>query len=186
MNLLDIAPRITGRRDDTSHASDALTQAAVGAAAGLLGTFVMQGMLAATRKWLPQGMPPIRRDPGEFMVHQAERALPPRFMQRIPDPVEHGAAMSLHLGYGAFFGAMYGLLRGRGGGGGARWIEGPLLGLACWAAGYLGWLPLSGLMPPLWKQRPTQVATPAAEHALYGMATVAAYDAIHHLIHPRD
>jgi hypothetical protein len=31
-------------------------------------------------------------------------------------------------------------------------------------------------MPPVWKQEPRQIAMPIAQHAVYGAATVAAYD----------
>ena len=55
-------------------------------------------------------------------------------------------------------------------------MDGVILGIANWAAGYLGWLPALGLMPPLWQQKTPQVIAPIAEHALYGMITVAMYD----------
>ena len=51
-------------------------------------------------------------------------------------------------------------------------LEGVILGLASWAVGYLGWLPATGLMPPVWKHKPHQIAMPLAEHALFGVATV--------------
>ncbi|HTL17320.1 MAG TPA: hypothetical protein VL793_08790, partial [Patescibacteria group bacterium] len=53
--------------------------------------------------------------------------------------------------------------------------EGALLGLLTWAVGYLGWLPGAKLMPPVWKHQPKQIAMPIAEHALFGVATVAGY-----------
>ena len=51
-----------------------------------------------------------------------------------------------------------------------------VLGVACWAAGYMGWLPALGLIPPVWQQEAPQAVAPVAEHVAYGMATVAAYD----------
>ena len=45
-----------------------------------------------------------------------------------------------------------------------------------WAAGYPGWLPTLGLMPPVWQQKAPQAIAPIAEHALYGMITVTMYD----------
>ena len=47
-----------------------------GVAAGLAGTFVLQGLIAGSGRWVPETLPPIRRDPAEFMVEQAESALP--------------------------------------------------------------------------------------------------------------
>jgi hypothetical protein len=167
-------------RTTDKNAAEMLTHAALGAAAGVAGTLVIQGLLAATKKWLPEGMPPIRRDPGEFMVHQTERALPARIMQHIPETAETVASNALGLGYGATFGAVYGAMRGHRG---SALLEGPLLGLASWAAGYLGWLPATGLMRPVWKQRPTQVTVPIVEHALYGLATATAYEYLDRLVH---
>jgi hypothetical protein len=154
-----------------------LQHVALGAAAGLAGTFVMHGLLAAHKRLSPRTMPPMRKDPGEFMVRQAERSLPTRIKRSIPDAAETAAATGLSLGYGATFGALYAALRSRGG---SAWTDGPVLGILTWAAGYLGWLPASGLMPPPWKQDAARATIPIAEHALFGIATVAAYDAMHH------
>jgi hypothetical protein len=38
--------------------------------------------------------------------------------------------------------------------GGSALLDGALLDIASWAAGYLGWLPALGLMPPVWRQDP--------------------------------
>lgn len=174
-----VAQLFAQERPDGS-AGERLTHIALGAAAGVAGTMLMQGMLMATKKWLPQGLPPIRRDPGEHMVHQAERALPARMAESIPQAAETIAAKSLALGYGASFGAAYGALRTNGG---SALIDGTLLGLASWMTGYIGWLPATGLMPPVWKHQPAQIAVPAVEHVVYGIATVAAYDLLHQLVH---
>ena len=114
----------------------------------------------------------MREHPGKFMVQQAERLLPERTRERIPEEAERQLNI-LGLCYGATFGAVYAMLRPRGG---PRLVDGAWFGLVTWSAGYLGWLPASGLMPPLWKHEAKQVAKPIAEHAVYGMATVAAYD----------
>ena len=153
-----------------------LAHVALGAAAGAAGTFVMQALLAANKKLAPGAMPPIRRDPGEFMVDKAEELVPYAAREKIPDAAESAAAKSLHLGYGATCGALYAAARPEGG---SPLTEGAALGLLTWAAGYLGWLPATGLMPPVWKQEPAQALTPPLTHALFGMATVAAYDLLH-------
>ena len=46
-----------------------------GAAAGLVGTALVQGLMAASQKWAPQSLPPIKQDPGEFMVEKVEEQL---------------------------------------------------------------------------------------------------------------
>jgi hypothetical protein len=58
-------------------------------------------------------MPPIREDPGEFMVEQAEELLPEETREQVPTVVETVAAKSLALGYGMTAGAIYGALRPR-------------------------------------------------------------------------
>jgi hypothetical protein len=59
--------------------------------------------------------------------------------------------------------------------GGPPLADGVILGVATWATGYLGWLPAAGLMPPVWQQTAPQAIAPIAEHALYGITTVATY-----------
>jgi hypothetical protein len=149
---------------------------ALGAAAGLAATFALQGIMTVKQKLAPSAAAPIKKDPGEFMVQQAERLLPASAMQKIPDTVETAASKSLHIGYGMMFGALYGLLRPRGG---SILRNGALLGLVTWATGYLGWLPASGLMEPIWRHRPRQILVPAAENMAYGAAAVGAYEALH-------
>ena len=104
------------------------------------------------------------------MVEKGEAMLPHPVRQRIPQSVETGAALTLAAGYGVTFGALYALFRPKGG---SAITDGVLLGLANWTTGYVGWLPATGLMPSLWRQKAPQVIAPIVEHTLYGMATVA-------------
>jgi hypothetical protein len=129
----------------------------------------------ATEKWLPNTVPPLRQDPGEFMVKTAEEALPDPLRQRISQVVETGAARMLAVGYGLTFGSLYTFLRPKGG---SLLVDGLILGIVNWATGYLGWLPALGLMPPVWRQKAPQVIAPIAEHVLYGIVTVAMYDGL--------
>jgi len=145
---------------------------AFGAVAGFAGTVVIQSLLMAHQKVSPQTMPPINRDPGEFMLSKAKAALPAKAQERVPHKVEAASAKLLGLGYGMTFGALYAVARPETK---RSLLEGALLGLAAWAVGYLGWLPGAKLMRPVWKQNPAQVVLPVAEHALYGVATVAGY-----------
>jgi len=41
-----------------------------------------------------------------------------------------------------------------------------------WATGYLGWLPATGLMPPVTKQQRPQVMMPILHHIVFGIAAV--------------
>jgi hypothetical protein len=147
-------------------------RAAAGAAAGLAGTFLIQGLLAASQKWAPQSLPPIKQDPGEFMVEQVEKYLPEKAKEKIPEGLENAAAKSLALAYGTTFGALYAASRAETK---SVFLEGSALGLAAWGAGYLGWLPATGLMAPVTKQEPEEIAGPILSHILFGIATVGLY-----------
>jgi hypothetical protein len=152
---------------------DGVERLALGFVGGLAGTMAIQALLGATQKWAPAAMPPMRDEPGHFMVEQAERLLPTRARGQIPAAVESGAGKLLGMGYGLTFGTLYAAVRPRGG---SPLADGLLLGLVCWAAGYLGWLPAVGLMPPVWRQKAPQALAPVADHLAYGVATVAAYN----------
>jgi hypothetical protein len=117
----------------------------------------------------------MRKEPGEFMVEQAEQALPEQARAQVPERLESAAAKSLAYGYGATFGALYSALRPEGRN---VLLDGVALGVGTWAVGYLGWLPKLGLMPRVTEQRLTQVAGPIALHVLFGVATVSAYSAL--------
>jgi hypothetical protein len=143
-----------------------------GMAAGLVGTVLVQGLLAASQKWAPQSLPPIKQDPGEFMVEKAEEQLPDKVREKIPEGLEKAAAKSLAFGYGTTFGALYAT---SGPQTRSLLLEGSALGLGAWSVGYLGWLPATGLMPPVAKQEPGQIVGPIVSHILFGIVTVGFY-----------
>ena len=143
----------------------------LGALAGLAGTVFIKGGMMASQRWMPETLPPMEEDPGEFMVHKAEEALPEDTRERIPDSAETAIAQALGFGYGVTFGALYAALPRH-----ARSIalDGSVLGLATWAVGYMGWLPAAGLTPPVWEQKPKEVIPNIVSHVLFGIITVAA------------
>lgn len=143
-----------------------------GAAAGLIGMIVLQGLRTSSARALPGTMPPIETEPGEFMVRNAEALLPTGVRSRVPTLVEAVAGRSLAAGYGVTAGALYGALRPRGE---STVMNGTVFGLGTWAAGYLGWLPAMGLMPPIAEQDLPQVVGPVVRHILFGIATVAVF-----------
>jgi hypothetical protein len=149
---------------------------AVGVAAGLAGTVVMQGLQAVGQHVRPQSMPPLRQDPGEFMIQQVEEHLVPALRRRIPPLIEKAAAHSLALGYGATFGALYAASRPR-----VQSLlgDGAALGVATWAAGYGGWLPATGLMPPITRHTGEQILGAIAGHIMFGITTVGLYRFLH-------
>lgn len=146
-----------------------------GAIAGFAGTLVLQVMRTASASVLPRTMPPIRQDPGEFMVERVEAALPGSVTSHIPALVEAGAAKGVAAGYGITAGAVYGLLRPSGG---DVLVDGLALGIGTWAAGYLGWFPALGLLPPIQEQNMSEAFGPVVRHALFGIAVVAAYQTL--------
>ena len=145
---------------------------ALGAAAGAAGTALLRGMIMGTQRFAPQMLPPIKKDPGEFMIKQAKNVLPRKIRRKIPEPVEITAATALAFGYGMTFGSGYGALRPRGGN---ILLEGAALVTVTWAAGYLGWLPATKLSPPVWKHRPKQTISNILSHVVFGIATVALF-----------
>ena len=144
----------------------------LGAVSGAAATFVLQALMKQTAKSFPDSKPPIKEDPGAFMVDKAESLLPEAARARISEKAQAVAAKSLHLGYGMSAGAVYGALRSKGG-----WllVDGTLLGLAVWGIGYLGWLPATDLMPPVTEHSSQQVIAPLVQHTVFGLATVSAY-----------
>jgi hypothetical protein len=153
-----------------------------GGVAGLAGTFLIMGMQAAGQKLAPQEMPPIRQHPGEFMVKKFEEIVEnvvPEIDQKIPEAVEKATAQLLGVGYGLTFALIYAAIRPK-----VRNVvlEGSALGLACWATGYLGWLPATKLMPAVTRQKPGQVFGAIASHLAYGVATTAAYRKLQKLV----
>ena len=155
------------------------TRLLAGVGAGLAATAGMQGLLAATGKWLPEAMPPIRQDPAEFMLKRAESAVPSKLGERIHQTAEQGAGSLLHLGYGTTAALIYAALRADDP---SVLRDGLLLGLGVWAAGYLGWLPRTGLMAPVTQQRPAQVVVPLLQHAAFGVAAAAVFAGLRRLL----
>ena len=149
-------------------------QAALGAVAGAAGTALIQGMMAGSQRFAPQTLPPIKKDPGEFFVEQAEKILPERVREQIPEKAHKSVAGSLGFFYGATFGVLYAAMcaRRRSSLTARVLMDGAALGTGTWAVGYLGWLPATRLMPPVWEQEPKQVVPGILSHVVFGIATV--------------
>jgi hypothetical protein len=156
-----------------------ITRTMFGAAAGIAATFILQTVRAKTQELAPETTPPMREEPGKFMVDQAEQALPDQTRAQVSGTVKQAAATSLALGYGATAGAIYGALQS---GDGNPLLEGVILGVGTWAVGYLGWLPATDLMPPVTEQSTKQVVTPIAQHVLFGVATTTAAHLLQDLV----
>lgn len=143
-----------------------LIRLAAATVGGVMATWLMrEGMKHAGR--LPERVrPPMpREDPGEFMVRQGER-----IVGALRQDVHSRAVHGLHWAYGLSgpiaLGALSGVLGLRST---AKLLgAGALVGALVWAAGYLGWLPAAGLMPPVHRMPPAKTASSLASHVAYG------------------
>ena len=63
----------------------------LGAVAGFGATMALQQLMKVTAKAIPGSKPPMKQDPGEFMVERATEHVP------VPEKLEGAAAKSLHL-----------------------------------------------------------------------------------------
>ncbi|WP_438025268.1 hypothetical protein [Sorangium sp. So ce233] len=147
-----------------------IVHAAGGVLGGTVGTALMlQGMKASQR--LPERLkpPPVREDPGEFMVARVEQLRG----EPLPRTLRDALAKGMHWGYGVTNGALFGLATSRihlrtvr-----AALLAGAAMGTAVWAIGYIGWLPAAKLTPPVWRQGARHVAVSVLGHMAFGIVS---------------
>ncbi len=145
-----------------------IKSAIAGTVGGLAATALMiEASKRAGR--LPARLQPIApaEDPGEHMVGRFERALG----RELPRPLHRTAAKGLQWGYGTIGPLALGVLAPRLGlhRPGRALAIGAGLGAAVFAAGYLGWLPATGLVPKVRNQRPTKTLSSLVAHIGYGV-----------------
>jgi hypothetical protein len=136
----------------------------VGATAGALSTVAMSGvMLGAKRAGLTGELPPERITRRAIDAVSAE---PP------DDHKEDAIAAVAHLGFGAFAGAVFGVLTTRSGSvSGSPAIAsftGMMYATGIWLVSYQGWVPALGILPPASSDRRGRVLTMLAAHWVYG------------------
>ena len=133
-----------------------LTSVVEGAAAGVAATVVMTAVLEVGRR-----LSLFRTHPPARIVRRVLAGSPQR---RLPSEVLlTGLA---HLSYGASCGAVFALLTRRHSAAGPRLGVG--YGLLLWLAGYGGWVPAIGAVPPPNRDRPGRQLTLVAGHVVYG------------------
>lgn len=144
-----------------------------GTAAGLAGTALIQGMMKASERLAPGSLPPMKEDPGKFMVKKIEKVLPGKAREKITEKAESIASTVLSFGYGTTAAVIYNAVPRR-----ARrlFLDGAALGGLTWAAGYLGWLPAMKLTPPVKEHEPKQIAAEVGSHILFGIAAIAVFE----------
>ncbi|WP_373047443.1 DUF6789 family protein [Vulgatibacter sp.] len=135
-------------------AAERASDAARGAAAGLLGTAALSATITAGRL---TGAVPL----------SPPREISFRLQQHFPK-APHLAVWGLgHFAYGAFFGAAF--AAGRPSLPAPAPLAGVLYGLGLWAASYVWLMPRLGLYPkPSW-DKPSRRHTMIVGHALYGL-----------------
>lgn len=135
---------------------------AKGLISGVWGVLAMSGTGLSIRRWLSETEELSKTDPEitvDWFYDRAGRKSPsPRSRRRIADPI--------HFMVGGIGGLVYAqATRGR--------QVPPLLGgvaaaTAMWAAGFCGYLPTLGIMPPPWKWDHTKLVTTTTAHLVYG------------------
>jgi uncharacterized membrane protein YagU involved in acid resistance len=145
--------------------------ALAGAAAGLVGTALMTAVMLPLKK--------ASMSPGTVPPRQITDNLLDKLGLRdyLSPPAFEASWIALHFGYGSVSGAAYALAQ-KASGGKCSFLAGAPFGMVLWAAGYCGWLPLTGLYPPPTRLPKRKVAAELiGTHLIYGMSTALAHRA---------
>jgi uncharacterized membrane protein YagU involved in acid resistance len=137
--------------------------------AGLTATAPMTGvMLAVERVLCPTAKPLVNK---QIVSNTAKKVS----IAPLNRPTRNLVAWISHFAYGAATGTAYGVLprptqpaRGA--------IQGAVYGLAVWAAGYLGWLPAAGILPPATRQPARRNVSLILSHLVWGATTAVIFD----------
>ena len=142
-----------------------------GTLAGLVGTALMTAAMLPSKK---ASMSPGKVAPRQITENLLNRLRVRRHLSR---PAFEASWVALHFGYGTVSGVDYALGQ-RAIGRERPVLEGLVFGMALWAVGYCGWLPLAGLYPPPTRLPKREVgAELIATHLIYGVSTAAAHRA---------
>ena len=142
-----------------------------GALAGLVGTALMTAVMLPLKK--------ASMSPGTVPPRQITDNLLDKLGLRdyLSTPAFEASWVTLHFGYGTASGVAYALAQ-KAIGGECPFLTGAAFGMVLWAAGYCGWLPLTGLYPPPTRLPKRKVAAELiGTHLVYGMSTAQAHRA---------
>lgn len=132
----------------------------IGSIAGALATVPMTAfMLAAQRKGFLGEAPP--RLITDFALISARLPVHDKGTQT-------AVAGSVHFGFGAVCGALFGALSQRTRLPFPRVVQGMLFGMTVWFVSYQGWVPALHIMPPPEDDRPGRPAVMILAHLVYG------------------
>jgi hypothetical protein len=139
-----------------------------GLAAGLAGTAVMTAAQAGYYKLQDAEASTVPAEVAKRVIRGV--------LQRKVDEDKTGLLNNvMHWGYGSGLGIVYGLAQGNARG--RALPAGLAFGTAVWAAS-LAHLRAMQLAPPAWEQPPSQLASDAAFHLIYGTAAAGTYAAL--------
>lgn len=145
-----------------------------GAAAGLIGGMAMMMAMKMEQKALLPEQERMDPPPKRLAETVAE-------MQGVQISETHAmaAGMSVHMGYSALWGAIYGVVQDRLHP--PDLLHGLALGGLVYAADFKEWglLPKIGVLPPPSAQEPVQAAIPVMAHVVFGLATAEMFEALH-------
>jgi hypothetical protein len=140
-----------------------MRNALLGAAAGTAACVPMTVYWEVMHNRLP-GEPPRPLPPREVVEALAVKA---GVSRQLSERDVEWLAMAAHVGYGAFTGAIFGLIAPHGG---RAVAAGVLFGLGVWTASYLGWLPATGVRHSPRYDLPARTALIMSSHAVWGAA----------------
>lgn len=144
-----------------------------GAVAGMIGgAAMMMAMKMEQKALLPEH---ARTDPPP---KKAVETVAEEHGIGLSDRQAMAAGMGVHMGYSAFWGALYGAVQNRLHPPDA--LHGLLLGGLVYAANFPEWglLPQMGVLPPPSQQPIEKAMIPVGAHAVFGLATAAAFNAL--------
>ena len=156
---------------ERTHQVSAGEAALKGALAGLIGGAVMMMAMKAEQKvLLPEGQQ-MEPPPKKLVETLAENQ-----GIKLSNTQSMAAGMSVHMGYSAVWGAVFGVVQNRLHP--PDLLHGLLLGGLVYAASFPEWglLPQMGVLPPPSQQSMEKAAVPFGAHIVFGLATAAAFD----------
>lgn len=143
--------------------SDRIHNLLRGAAAGFVATVPMTVVLQLVHRGLPQQQRLRPIQPREIIERTTKLA---GLHDDLSAVSRKGITYLAHFGYGTAAGSLYGAL--------SALLPGPPVvrgigfALGVWAAGYLGWLPLTGLYPPVTREPAGRNVLNLAAHITWG------------------
>lgn len=162
-----LPPRRRGRRPGLGES------AAKGAIAGLIGGAAMMLAMKAEQKLLLSELQQSDPPPKRFV-----EAVAGGQGVSLSERQAMAAGMGVHMGYSALWGALYGVVQERLDP--PELLHGLVLGGLVYAVNFPEWglLPKVGVLPPPSQQDPREAAVPLIAHAVFGVATARAFDAL--------